>query len=296
MAFLVALLLAFGQLSENGELIALRASGFSFVEITWPFLGVSLLLSGLLFYLNHKASPEGFYSFRNQYARAAQQIARVDLEPRSFLRLGSWKLFAREVNRDTGLLDGVYLLRQQSSQAGFRVNASRGRLGVVKGDGASLELEDGEIQFPNPDPEKFTTGRFKRYRIEVPLAGGLRLERSPDMQEMSSRRLRGLIADPKTMPQRRTEYQVELSLRSAGALSCIVFFWIAAPLGLQMGRHSRVAGFAVSLVVLFAFYGLLVLGVALGRRQESLSTLGPWLADAAGMILGLSMTRRALSR
>ena len=69
MAFLVSMLLTLGQLSESGEVMALRASGFSFAEMTWPFFGIGLILSGFLLYLNHKASPEGFHSFRNQYAR-----------------------------------------------------------------------------------------------------------------------------------------------------------------------------------------------------------------------------------
>src|SRR5438128_816370 len=38
MAFVVALLLTLAQLSDGGEVMALRASGFSFLEMTWPFL------------------------------------------------------------------------------------------------------------------------------------------------------------------------------------------------------------------------------------------------------------------
>lgn len=295
MAFLVALLVTLGQLSESGEVMALRASGFSFAEMTWPFLAVSVGLSGLLLYLNHKASPEGFHSFRNRYVSAARQIARVELEPRSFVKLGPWKLFAREADADTGRLAGVYLLRQDGSQ-GIRVNAARGRLLIGKGLGATLELEDGTLQLPNPDPAKFTAGSFKRYILEVPLAGGARLERRPDMQELNSSRLRAAIQDPATTPQHRVEYAVELAVRSAGALSPFVFFWIAGPLGLQLGRYGRGTGFALALAILFGFYGLLALGIGVGRRHESLSTLAPWFSDAAGLALGAWLTRRALAR
>src|SRR3989304_5927759 len=48
MAYLVALLITLGRLSESGEVLALRASGFSFREITWPFLAVGALLSAFL--------------------------------------------------------------------------------------------------------------------------------------------------------------------------------------------------------------------------------------------------------
>src|SRR3989338_2628518 len=141
MAFLVALLLTLGQLAEGGEIMALRASGFSFMEMTWPFLAVGVMLSGLLFYMNHKASPEGFHSFRNKYAQAAQQLARLDLEPRTFMKLGPWRLYSEKVDKKTGNMEGVYFLRQGRTQEdkGVRINALRGRMNIAKGKAVTLE-------------------------------------------------------------------------------------------------------------------------------------------------------------
>jgi len=84
-------------------------------------------------------------------------------------------------------------------------------------------------------------------------------------------------------------------VRSASAVSPFVFFFLAAPLGLQMQKHSKGLGFAFSLAILFFFYGLLAVGIGVGRRNEHLSHVAPWLADAAGLACGLAMTRR-LSR
>ena len=80
MAFLVALLMALGQFSDRGEVMALRSSGFSFREMTWPFLAVAMFFSGLLLWVNHKVSPEGLHSFRSRQSQATQQLARIDLE------------------------------------------------------------------------------------------------------------------------------------------------------------------------------------------------------------------------
>src|SRR5579859_6864296 len=56
MAFLVALLLTLGQLSESGEVMALRSSGFSFAEILWPYFAIAVLFSAILLFINHKVS------------------------------------------------------------------------------------------------------------------------------------------------------------------------------------------------------------------------------------------------
>lgn len=296
MAFLMATLLTFGQLCEQGEIMALRASGFSFTEMTWPFLALAVILCALQLGVNHKIAPEGFHSFRKQYAIAAQQIAKVEIQPGSFMRLGQWKLFARKADPDTGRLEGVYLVRLESKKSGIRVSAREGLLLLEQGKSLSLDLIDGTLQLPNVEPEKFTAGRFGRYRLQVPVSGAPDGERSLDIPEINSSGLKARIADPRTSLDHRNEYAVELSLRSAAALAPFVFFWIAAPLGLRLTRHSRGRGFAASLLVLAMFYGLLALGIGVGRRHAALAHWAPWLADAAGLGLGIVLTRRAVRK
>ena len=296
MAFLVAILVTLGQLSEQGEVMALRASGFSFLDLTWPFLGMAVACSLLLLVLNHRAAPAGFHSFRKQYQVAAQQISKVELQPGSFLRLGPWKLYARRADPDTGRLRDVYLVRAGKSDSGLRVNAREGLITLAPGRSLDLELSDGTLQLPNKNPEKFTAGRFARYRLSVPVAGTPQGKPSLDIPEITSAGLRERIAEPGRDSQSRNEYRVELGLRSAAALAPFCFFWIAAPLGLRLTRHGRGLGFAASLLVLVVYYGLVAAGVGIGRRHESLSNWAPWLADIAALALGAVLTRQAVKR
>ncbi|MDE1977130.1 MAG: LptF/LptG family permease [Elusimicrobia bacterium] len=292
MAYVVALFLVLGQLSENSEIMALRACGFSFLETTWPFLAAAVALSGVLFYLNHKAGPDGFHAFRGQYDKAAAQISRVVLEPDSFTGVGPWRLLAKGVDRRTGALRGVYLAQTSGANAGLEIRAKTGRLWIDKGRAVHLELDDGVLQLPNPDPAKYTAGRFDSDRIDVPLAAAP-APRERDIPEIPSAMLRSLIRDPKTSPQHHIEYTVELAVRSAAAMSPLIFFWIAAPMGFALGRRGRAANFAFSLGLLFAYYGLIALGIGLGRRHGALASFAPWMADAAGAAFGAGMTRRA---
>jgi lipopolysaccharide export system permease protein len=296
MAFLVATMVTLGQLSEQGEVMALRASGFSFFDLTWPFLAMAAACSAALLLLNHKTAPEGFHSFRKQYAAAAQQVSKVELQPGAFLRLGPWKLYARKADPETGRLEGVYLVRANARDAGLRVSAPEGLLTITPGKSLDLELEQGGLQLPNKEPERFTAGRFSRYRLSVPVEGAPEKKESLDIPEITSAQLRERIAEPGRDAQSRSEYRVELTMRSSVALAPFFFFWIAAPLGLRLGRHSRSMGFAASLLVLMAYYGLVAVGVGIGRRNDRFSGSAPWLADASALALGAVLTRRAVSR
>jgi len=295
MSFLVAAMVVLGQLSESGEIMALRASGFSYREITRPLLWTAVALSLLLLFVNHKAGPEGFHSFKKRTTEAAQKIARVDLRPRSFTELGPWRLYARASDSKTGELQGVYLVKPGTGQP-IRLNAERGSIRTDPGRGITLDLLDGQLQLPSTEPEKFTSGRFERYSVYVPLAGVAPAPRDLDMQEMNSFRLREKALDPATPKDKAVEYRVETTVRTVGALSPLILFFVGVPLAMGSRKRSRGADFAASLGVMFVFYGLLVVGVSLGRRHESLASVAPWLCNAAGLVSGFFLTRRAASR
>lgn len=299
MAFVVAVMVTLGQLSETGEIMALRSAGFSYREITRPFLWLAVLLSMLMFAVNHKIGPDGFRSFKRRTSEAAQKMAKIDLRARSFTPLGPWRLYAREADSATGRLGGVYLVRPGQSQdrgqtqaQALRINAEEGLLALDPGRGVDLELRNGQIVLPNKNPGLFTSGSFERYRVHLPLQTPL-APREPDIQEMRTSTLREKASQPGLSQERRREYLVEACVRTAGALSPFVFFWVATPLGLGLKRRARGANFAASLGVMFAFYGLLVVGISVGRRHEALASTAPWLADIAGLTLGAWLTRKA---
>jgi lipopolysaccharide export system permease protein len=291
MAFLVSSMVTLGQLSDAGEIMALRSAGFSFSEIVKPFFFVAVALSALLLIVNHKTGPEGFHSFRKRTSEAAQKMAKIDLRARAFTPVGPWRLYARETDNRTGRLTGVYLVKPDRFEP-VRINAAHGSLTLDPGRGVELILEDGQLQLPNKNPQMFTTGSFERYSVFLPLMESA-APRAPDLQEMTTATLTKLRGEASTPHEKILEYTVETAARSAGALSPFIFFWVAAPLGMGLKRRAKGADFAVSLGVMFAYYGLLVLGVSLGRRHEAWASSAPWIGNAAGLLVGAWLTRRA---
>ena len=290
MAFLVAAMITLGSLADSGETMALRSAGFSYSEIVRPFFWLGIALSAALLFINHKQGPDGFRSFRKRTTEAAQKMSKIDLRARAFTPIGPWRLYAREADPTTGRMEGVYLVKPDRREP-VRVNAERGELTLEPGLGVSLVLEEGQLQLPNPDPQRYTTGRFERYRLFMPLVESS-APRELDMQEMNSSLLSTRASNPATSGEKRLEYRVEIAARSAGALAPFVFFFVAAPLGMGLKRRARGADFAVSLAVMFVYYGLLVVGVSLGRRHDFMATIAPWLSNAVGLAAGVWLTKK----
>ena len=99
MAFQIAILLTLTNMSEQGELIALRAAGFSFKEIVRPLLCCAIILSVILVIMGNWLTPRSYKQFLNRRNEARSKITKVNLEPKTFLNLGEWDLYLEEIGR-----------------------------------------------------------------------------------------------------------------------------------------------------------------------------------------------------
>ncbi|MDD4004645.1 MAG: LptF/LptG family permease, partial [Elusimicrobiaceae bacterium] len=117
MAFQLALLLTLTGLNEQGELLALRAAGFSVRQIVWPLFAFSVLIMGLLLWVNNWVSPTGFAKFQNSQHMMAESITRLRLEPKAFLNIGDWRLYSEAVDNQRGRLEDVHLFRSPAGGA-----------------------------------------------------------------------------------------------------------------------------------------------------------------------------------
>jgi len=294
MAFLVALLLTLGGFSESGEVMALRSSGFSFKDILKPFFWIALLLSLLLMGINHKWSPDGFHSFQRSYYRALSEVTRLDIEQNAMTSIGYWTIFAKTVDRESGRLGTVRVIKRQGQYSRMRISAPTGSSSVEAGKGIKLVLENGSLVWPSDLPDSYTVSSFERAGFFLPFKGDV--DRQAELRELSTPRIREELSRETLSEQKTREYSTEIALRAAGAFAPFMLFWVACPLGLKLEKRSGPIGFALSLVLIFAFYGFLAFGVGLGRKDLSLSLYAPWLANLACVPAGIWSWRRLLKR
>lgn len=300
MAFLLGLLLTLGGLSEQGEIIALRASGYSFRQILWPLALTSVIVTLLLVFLNNWLSPACLNRFKDAKWVVTQTVTKIHIEPRTFIKIGDWKIYSEDADEAKGTLSGVRLFRYPkaggTTESGWilRVNAPDGKFSVVRGRGLKMELKNGEFQQADAqDPRKLIHANFSGYRVFIPFAGPQGI-REPAMQELTTAGLMRKLRSASLDPQHRREYKVEVSSRFSIAVIPLVFFCVGTPLGLVLEKKSRVWGMVLSLMITFAYYGSLVSCISLGRRFEAVSLWVPWLPDLLGLLAGAFFWRRNL--
>jgi LPS export ABC transporter permease LptG len=88
--------------------------------------------------------------------------------------------------------------------------------------------------------------------------------------------------DPFTRRWTAIEFHRRLSLPTA----CIVLAMVGIPLGLSSKRGGKSSGFVLTILLVFLYYSISLVGVSLARQARLSPASGVWLADAAFLIGG----------
>lgn len=295
MAFQIAILLTLTTMSEHGELIALRAAGFSFREIVRPLAGCAVILAVLLLFLSNWITPRSYQRVLNLRTEARSKITKVNLEPKTLLDLGEWQLSLEDLDPATNEAHKIQLIKTNDSGAlSTKVNANRGKV-ILTDTAIGLQLHDGQMQrLDSKDPSSFVAANFDEYTMHISLFKNQ--TRRLRVGEMTTtklfRRLRNTPLDKAT----RNEYRTEISMRNVMALSPIILLIVSCPIGFSLGKRTNKGwGMLFSVIIIFSFYLLMTLGISLGKKFGWLSYPGPWLPVVVGIFVGQYLWKKRLN-
>lgn len=181
-AVLVAVLMTFGRLSQDNEIIALRAAGVNPLWVlTGPIAAAGVLAVGLTLFNNH-VLPNSNHAFANLLIDIGRMRPTVKLQEGVFITdFPGLNLLVQSVNGRTNEMKGVTLYQFNADGPPTTILADRGFLTYTPdGRTAVLELKDGEIhEVPGDEggSRKYRRLVFKTHVIHIAGAGGV-LERT----------------------------------------------------------------------------------------------------------------------
>ena len=167
MAVLIATLMAFGRMSGDNEINAMRASGISFTSILKPALIFGLIICLSLTYFNNYILPE-----MNFYARLLQgdihkKRPGLDIEPGHFINsIPDYSMIIRKDNN--GLMEDVRIFSKENQEIQTSIYSLTGELEMLD-DAIVLMLYDGEIhELDLNDYKSYRRINFKEHKIIIP--------------------------------------------------------------------------------------------------------------------------------
>jgi len=167
MAVLVATILAFGRMSVDREIIAIKSSGINVYAMLGPLLVTAILLTGLMVYFNHWFLPNTNHKLKNLMLKIAYYKPMTIIKENEFTTFMDYTVFAKG-NNDS-LLTDVLIYDRSQSRFPRTVFAKTGNV-LQKDNGNSLQivLNNGEMHERNEKEQgKYSKTTFSRYVINV---------------------------------------------------------------------------------------------------------------------------------
>jgi LPS export ABC transporter permease LptG len=155
-----------------------------------------------------------------------------------------------------------------------------------------LHLTDGsthETDPRNPDQYQISTFKTTDIPIQVP-AGQNGAEHEPTtLGEIGTMEL--LHGAPNNSAQNndpitRRWHLIEFHRRLALPTACIVFAMVGIPLGLSSKKGGKSSGFVITILLVFLYYSISLIGVSFARQGHLSPAAGVWLADLVFLIGG----------
>ncbi len=201
MAVLVATLMAFGQMAQDHEITALKASGVSLYRIMAPVLASAAFLCGIMILFNNYVLPESNHRLAGLLIDIGQKRPTVNIEPGIYVDdFENYRLYIGDKNEDSDEIRHVRVQRERPDSSPDILVAPRGRLYFINhGQSLVIELYDGEWhQLPDEASLDYRVTRFDSQTVMIhDVAAQLqRTNRtSRGDREMTLAMIHGAIAD-----------------------------------------------------------------------------------------------------
>ena len=308
MAVLVGILLGLSRLAADSEITAMRASGMGaldFVRIVSIVSAVAVALG--LFNSLYLAPRSAAATLQLEQSLKTSQ-ASFEVQPRVFYEdFRNYVLYIQDVRPAAGaaLWHHVFLadLTQPASPNVTTADAAV----VVNGDPQTIRLHllnGGQHQTSPTDPNQYNISTFAS--TDLPIQTGnqedphLGRSDTPILAlPLSELWRRGNVPDSDIPGRLSRLYRIEFNRRFSYPFACLVLMLIGVPLGIASKRGGKSTGFVLTIVLVFIYYFLSQIGIALAKNGKLSPVLGVWGANllfaAAGTLLLYQMSRGGIA-
>lgn len=295
--FVTAVLLVFGKLSAENELVAMKSSGVSITRISAPVAVLALVCVGICLWINLVIAPHAQNNAKNAMVRVATQDPMSLFEGDHIIsEFPGKKIYVEGKNGSELKNILVYDLGKDSSV--LRVLfAKRGEL-RTNDESVLLHIFDARVEQHDPDApgdlEKIREGITMRESV-FPIPLKELYEKYGRLRVPSQKSTSELWSDEKTLrswPQNDTTRSMisttltEINKRYSLSLASFALALIAIPFAITAHRKETSIGFLFSIIVAFGYFFFMQLAIMAQDKPKLHPELLIWLPNVVFILFG----------
>ena len=271
-ALMLATLYTMWSFCRHSELIAMRASGVSFLTIAMPLLSVAFAMALFVAYVNE--------SFVPRHAQWAAQMKTVQFDQAMLEKADNIVFRNGPADRTwnvNSILDGsgehlkdVHVMVDRPDGGARLLSVTADRADYLDGEwwftAPKVQHYDAfgqEVATPTPELDSLSLRCFAEFR-ETP--DDFLMQNRPWKFNSVRDRLRYLRNHPNLNAEARRDYTYDVWAQIMAPLACIIITLFAIPAGISSGRQSVFRGIMGALGMYFAFYGLTIVMMVLAKN------------------------------
>ncbi len=296
MSVMISVLLTFMRMSQDNEIIALKAGGVIIYRLLVPVMFFCILGTILALWITLCGKPWGNSAITFQSIKVARSSFKIALRQREFNNtLNGIMIYVNSKNIKTNQLKDVYI---EDSRINGKISISIAPTGVLLSDANNMSytvrLYNGMVNQVDLKTKSVNSVYFTTYDINFNLEpqrkkAGKKLK---EIDEMSFTELlnftRRKTGNKKLLNSALMEFHEKLAIPFA----CLSLGLLAFALGLQSGSSKRSSGIGLGLFFFLLYYLLLAAGWSLGKYRFYPPVVGMWLPDFVMAFAGIYILRR----
>jgi len=282
MALLLGILVAFGRLSADREIVVLMACGVSPYRLLRPVMLFAALCTAATAWVMIEAIPDANQTHREITLRVVADRAEGQVRAREFFEdFPDTVLYVREIPATGGWSDVLAADTKNPAQPIIYL-AKRGRM-IVDREAKTIEmvLEEGARHTTKAaDPTGYEMVRFNQLIVSLdpqsvfPRTGPARGER-----EMTIAELNEIVATLRGRNQPHHRPVMEIHKKFSIPLACVVFAIVGVALGVSNRKDGKLASFVLGIGVIFTYYVIMFTGEAMTKGGLIPASLSMWIPN-----------------
>ncbi len=296
MAVLLGVLMGFGRMSSDQEMIAARACGVSLYRLAIPVLGVALMVYAISSYFAFSLRPWANSHLRQKLYELSQTRTSAGLKEKIFnSNFPGLVVYIDQMSDADSSLNGVLISDARDPHQQNTIVAKHGILiPEPHGTSITLRLFDGSIFGVEAKSDATHVTSFKTYDLSVNPEESFGIS-DQDPGEMTYPQLRATIAAAAASGKRNYDAETELAGKFTVPFATMLFALLGVSLGLKPARGGHSERFGVSVALFFLYYSLMRVGETLAQRGKLNAIVAMSIPDIVFTVLAIWLFYRAAS-
>ncbi|MCB0390418.1 MAG: LPS export ABC transporter permease LptF [Bdellovibrionales bacterium] len=290
MSLLFSVLLTYGRLSSDSEIVALKALGLNIYHLTSPAIILGVLVAILSAQTSYYLAPWGNRKMEVLIHKLGQTKPGASIKEGVFSEgFFDMVVYANKVDSKNNILKKIFIYDERNVSSPLTIIAEEGKIfqeSTLVGQKAFLRLYTGNIHRTQNDLyTKVDFGTFdinlydpvtQTEKRKTPLSYTL-----PEIKEAFKEK-------EKLKPKFLKMLEIEYHRRTALAITCIVFAILGVGLGTTTNKRSgKSSGFVLSIAVVVGFWIIYATMESLAKSEKLPVFLAVWLANFVFLFFGV---------